>query len=130
MDFDVEATYDVVEVRDGTGANSTLLGEFVIYPEFFSASSSPGVRAMCGYIPVDSIIRLQLPLLSAVLTGSVGPAHDLYSTTNQMTVWFFTDSTGHGRGFKANFTSGVRLGSPGELGVRFQRVEAPQSVCL
>ena len=27
LDFDVEATYDVVEVRDGAGSNSTLLGE-------------------------------------------------------------------------------------------------------
>ncbi|KAM4546607.1 enteropeptidase-like [Fundulus diaphanus] len=73
LDFDVEATYDMVEVRDGAGPNSTLL---------------------------------------AVLTGSTGPAHDLFSTTNQMTVWFFTDSEGHGRGFRGNFTSGVALGSP------------------
>uniref|UniRef100_A0A3B4YFH9 Transmembrane serine protease 15 n=1 Tax=Seriola lalandi dorsalis TaxID=1841481 RepID=A0A3B4YFH9_SERLL len=73
LDFDVEATYDVVEVRDGAGPNSTLL---------------------------------------AFLTGSDGPAHDLFSTTNQMTVWFFTDSSGHGRGFRANFTSGFDLGSP------------------
>ncbi|XP_049447903.1 enteropeptidase [Epinephelus fuscoguttatus] len=73
LDFDVEATYDVVEVRDGAGPNSTLL---------------------------------------AVLTGSDGPAHDLFSTTNQMTLWFFTDELGHGRGFRANFTSGVDLGSP------------------
>ncbi|XP_040907254.1 enteropeptidase [Toxotes jaculatrix] len=48
----------------------------------------------------------------AILTGSDGPAHDLFSTTNQMTVWFFTDKSGHGRGFRANFTSGVGLGSP------------------
>nr|XP_046266540.1 enteropeptidase [Scatophagus argus] len=73
LDFDVEATYDVVEVRDGAGPNSLLL---------------------------------------AVLTGSDGPAHDLFSTTNQITVWFFTDVSGHSRGFKANFTSGVNLGSP------------------
>ncbi|XP_035846915.1 enteropeptidase [Sander lucioperca] len=73
LDFDVEATYDVVEVRDGAGPHSTLL---------------------------------------AVLTGSDGPAHDLFSTTNQMSVWLFTDGSGHGRGFRANFTSGVGLGSP------------------
>ncbi|MEQ2276017.1 hypothetical protein XENORESO_012407, partial [Xenotaenia resolanae] len=73
LDFDVEATYDMVEVRDGAGPNATLM---------------------------------------AVLTGSTGPAHDLFSTSNQMTVWFFTDSGGHGRGFRANFTSGVDLGSP------------------
>ncbi|XP_067463265.1 enteropeptidase [Thunnus thynnus] len=72
LDFDVEATFDVVEVRDGVGPNSTLL---------------------------------------ALLTGKSGPAHDLFSTTNQMTVWFFTDSSGYGRGFRANFTSGVKLGS-------------------
>ncbi|XP_028278335.1 enteropeptidase [Parambassis ranga] len=72
LDFDVEATFDVVEVRDGVGPNSTLL---------------------------------------AILTGSDGPASDLFSTTNQMTVWFFTDSSGHGRGFRANFSSGLGLGS-------------------
>uniref|UniRef100_A0A3P9JRW9 Transmembrane serine protease 15 n=2 Tax=Oryzias latipes TaxID=8090 RepID=A0A3P9JRW9_ORYLA len=72
LDFDVEATYDVVEVRDGAGLNSTLL---------------------------------------AVLSGSDGPTRDLYSTDNQMTVWFYTDSGGFGRGFRANFTSGVNLGS-------------------
>lgn len=49
----------------------------------------------------------------AVLTGSQGPARDLYSTTSEMAVWFFTDSSGSGRGFRANFTSGVNLGSPG-----------------
>ncbi|XP_068436981.1 enteropeptidase [Clinocottus analis] len=73
LDFDVEATYDVLEVRDGAGPDSPLL---------------------------------------AVLTGSAGPAHDLFSTANQMALWFFTDSSGHGRGFRANFTSGVRLGTP------------------
>ncbi|XP_034406266.1 enteropeptidase [Cyclopterus lumpus] len=73
LDFDVEATYDILEVRDGAGPNSTLL---------------------------------------AVLTGSTGPTHDLFSTANQMTLWFFTDSSGHGRGFRANFTSGFNLGSP------------------
>ncbi|KAM9332726.1 enteropeptidase [Pholidichthys leucotaenia] len=72
LDFDVEATYDVVEVRDGAGTNSTIL---------------------------------------AVLSGS-GPTHDLFSTTNQMTLWFYTDKSGNGRGFRANFTSGVGLGLP------------------
>ncbi|KAM4545848.1 enteropeptidase [Odontesthes bonariensis] len=76
LDFDVEATFDMVEVRDGTGTNSTLL---------------------------------------AVLTGSA--VHDLFSTTNQMTVWFHTDSSGHGRGFRANFTCGVSLGSPAPCAV-------------
>lgn len=49
-----------------------------------------------------------------MLSGSDGPAHDLYSTANQMTVWFYTDSGGSGRGFRANFTSGMNLGSQGE----------------
>ncbi|XP_061596462.1 enteropeptidase [Cololabis saira] len=78
LDFDVEATYDVVEVRDGAGPNSTLLGVF---------------------------------------TGSDGPTHDLFSAANQMTLWFFTDSSGHGRGFRANFSSGVELGSPAPCAV-------------
>ncbi|XP_054610517.1 enteropeptidase isoform X2 [Dunckerocampus dactyliophorus] len=73
LDIDVEANYDMVEVRDGAGPNSTLL---------------------------------------AVLTGSETPAYDFFSTANQMTVCFFTDNSGHGRGFKANFTSGLNLGSP------------------
>lgn len=50
---------------------------------------------------------------SAVLTGDKGPTQDLYSTTNQMSVWFLTDKSGYGRGFRANFTSGVGLGLPG-----------------
>uniref|UniRef100_A0A3Q0SR17 Transmembrane serine protease 15 n=1 Tax=Amphilophus citrinellus TaxID=61819 RepID=A0A3Q0SR17_AMPCI len=49
--------------------------------------------------------------LLVVLTGN-GPTHDLFSTANQMTVWFYTDSSVYGRGFRANFTSGVNLGSP------------------
>ncbi|XP_034091403.1 LOW QUALITY PROTEIN: enteropeptidase [Gymnodraco acuticeps] len=73
LDFDVEAGFDVVEVREGAGLNSTLL---------------------------------------AVLSGSSGPAHTLLSTANQMTVWFYSDASGHGRGFRANFSSGANLGSP------------------
>uniref|UniRef100_A0A669C1Y2 Transmembrane serine protease 15 n=1 Tax=Oreochromis niloticus TaxID=8128 RepID=A0A669C1Y2_ORENI len=72
LDFDIEASSDMVEVRDGAGSNSTLL---------------------------------------AVLTGN-GPTHDLFSTANQVTVWFYTDSSVSGKGFRANFTSGVNLGSP------------------
>uniref|UniRef100_A0AAQ4QC14 Transmembrane serine protease 15 n=1 Tax=Gasterosteus aculeatus aculeatus TaxID=481459 RepID=A0AAQ4QC14_GASAC len=78
LDFDVEATYDIVEVRDGAGPNSYLL---------------------------------------AVLTGGIGPSSDLFSTTNRMTVRFFTDVSGNGRGFRANFTSGVNLGSPAACAV-------------
>ncbi|XP_075888236.1 enteropeptidase [Nelusetta ayraudi] len=51
-------------------------------------------------------------MLLAVLTGDKGPTHDLYSTTNQMSVWFITNKSGYGRGFRANFTSGVGLGLP------------------
>lgn len=36
QDFDVEATYDMVEVRDGAGPNSTLLGRFMVYLCFWS----------------------------------------------------------------------------------------------
>lgn len=32
LDFDVEATYDIVEVRDGAGPNSYLLGKVMFYP--------------------------------------------------------------------------------------------------
>ncbi|KAL6098208.1 tmprss15 [Pungitius sinensis] len=78
LDFDVESTYDIVEVRNGAGPNSYLL---------------------------------------AVLTGGTGPAHELFSTTNQMTVRFFTDISGSGRGFRANFTSGINLGSPAACAV-------------
>ncbi|KAM9788623.1 enteropeptidase [Neosynchiropus ocellatus] len=82
LDFDIEAIYDVVEVRDGAGPKSTLL---------------------------------------AVLTGSDNPAPDLFSTTNLMTVQLFTDASGSGRGFRANFTSGFNLGSPAPCaGSQFQ----------
>ncbi|KAG7224730.1 hypothetical protein INR49_004621 [Caranx melampygus] len=96
LDFDVEAAYDVVEVRDGAGSNSTLL---------------------------------------AVLTGNDGPSHDLFSTTNQMTVWFFTDPSGYGRGFRANFTSGVDLGTPvvyqvnSSSRLQFQLISTLYTVC-
>uniref|UniRef100_UPI003AADEEE1 LOW QUALITY PROTEIN: enteropeptidase-like n=1 Tax=Centroberyx gerrardi TaxID=166262 RepID=UPI003AADEEE1 len=73
LDLDVEATYDIVEVRDGAGPDSVLLGVF---------------------------------------TGSDSPAPDLISTANQVTVRFYSDHSGHGRGFRANFTSGFHLGSP------------------
>ncbi|KAM8834542.1 enteropeptidase [Synchiropus picturatus] len=82
LDFDIEATYDVLEVRDGAGPKSTLL---------------------------------------AVLTGSDNPTPDLFSTTNLMTVQLFTDASGNGRGFRANFSSGFNLGSPAPCaGSQFQ----------
>ncbi|KAG9266194.1 enteropeptidase [Astyanax mexicanus] len=49
--------------------------------------------------------------LLGVLTGDrVFP--DLYSTTSQMTVRFFSDISGNNRGFLANFSTGVSLGEP------------------
>ncbi|XP_028322108.1 enteropeptidase [Gouania willdenowi] len=51
--------------------------------------------------------------LLAVLTGSDTPAQDLFSRANQMTVWLFTGAgSTSGKGFKANFTSGINLGQP------------------
>ncbi|XP_029526216.2 enteropeptidase isoform X1 [Oncorhynchus nerka] len=73
LDFDVESTYDMVEVRDGAGPQSELLGVF---------------------------------------TGTDATFPDVISTANQITVIFFSDSTGYGRGFRANFTSGLALGMP------------------
>lgn len=35
LDFDTEATHDMVEVRDGAGPNSILLGEDVIYTQSY-----------------------------------------------------------------------------------------------
>ncbi|KAM8819876.1 enteropeptidase [Eudromia elegans] len=49
-------------------------------------------------------------LLLAVYTGQ-NPLPDVFSTTNQMTVLFFTDDTSTKKGFHANFTSGYRLGA-------------------
>ncbi|KAL0994008.1 hypothetical protein UPYG_G00116690 [Umbra pygmaea] len=73
LDFEVESTYDIVEVRDGAGPLSVLLGVF---------------------------------------TGSNTPFPDIFSTANQVTVMFFTDDSSFGRGFRANFTSGIALGRP------------------
>ncbi|CAB1316044.1 unnamed protein product [Coregonus sp. 'balchen'] len=73
LDFDVESTYDIVEVRDGAGPQSELLGVF---------------------------------------TGTDATFPDVISTANQITVMFYTDSTGYDRGFRANFTSGLALGMP------------------
>ncbi|KAM8977005.1 enteropeptidase [Pelodytes ibericus] len=70
--FDLENIYDIVEVRDGKGANSLLL---------------------------------------AIYTGK-NPGKDLFSTTNQMTVYFTSDTSGTAGGFLANFTTGYRLGLP------------------
>ncbi|XP_072118280.1 enteropeptidase [Mobula birostris] len=50
-------------------------------------------------------------LLMAVFTDE-GPFGDLFSTKNEMTVFFATDKSVTSRGFQANFTTGYRLGQP------------------
>ncbi|XP_075053937.1 enteropeptidase [Mixophyes fleayi] len=50
-------------------------------------------------------------LLLAVYTGS-NQVPDVFSTTNQITVYFTSDSSTTAAGFLANFTSGYRLGMP------------------
>ncbi|XP_041966441.1 enteropeptidase [Alosa sapidissima] len=72
QDFALESGYDIMEVRDGPGPTSLLLGVFT------------GERSF----------------------------PDVFSTTSQITVMLFTDSSGNDRGFCANFTSGIRLGQP------------------
>lgn len=67
----------------------------------------------CHFFSLVVLICHIFAVSPAVLTGSEGPVRDFYSVTNKMAVWFFTDSSGSGRGFRANFTSGVNLGSPG-----------------
>ncbi|XP_062867376.1 enteropeptidase [Trichomycterus rosablanca] len=49
--------------------------------------------------------------LLGVLTGEFD-FPDLFSTSSQMTVMFFSDSSGNDRGFLANFTTGFNLGRP------------------
>ncbi|XP_018412200.1 PREDICTED: enteropeptidase [Nanorana parkeri] len=50
-------------------------------------------------------------LLLAVYTGAI-VLPDVFSTTNQMTVYFTSDSSATAKGFLANFTTGYRLGMP------------------
>ncbi|KAK2827759.1 hypothetical protein Q7C36_018685 [Tachysurus vachellii] len=49
--------------------------------------------------------------LLSVLTG-VREFPDLFSTTSEMTLMFFSDSSGSSRGFQANFSTGFNLGQP------------------
>ncbi|XP_056587484.1 enteropeptidase [Triplophysa dalaica] len=72
QDVALEASYDILEVRDGVEPNSELL---------------------------------------AVFTGDRS-FPDLFSKASQMTVLFFTDSSGSERGFLANFSTGFHLGRP------------------
>ena len=58
-------------------------------------------------------LRAAAVLPPGVFTGTDRPSPDLVSTANQVTVRFLTDSTGAARGFQANFTSGLNVGSPG-----------------
>lgn len=106
LDFSIETANDVVEVRDGTGSESTLLGEDAIQP------NCPFIGPL-HWKRTSNIVTLICIFFSAVLTGDKGPTHDLYSTTNQMSVWFITNKSVYSRGFRANFTSGVGLGMPG-----------------
>ncbi|XP_078514486.1 enteropeptidase [Lissotriton helveticus] len=50
-------------------------------------------------------------LFLGVYTGR-SKIEDVYSTSNQMTVYFITDKTGTRAGFLANFTTGYHLGMP------------------
>ncbi|NXP53058.1 ENTK Enteropeptidase, partial [Heliornis fulica] len=79
--FDLENINDVVEVRDGRGTNSLLLGNLNTF--MFSWKI-------------------------AVYTGQ-GPLPDIFSTTNQMTVIFLTNESVTKKGFLANFTTGYHL---------------------
>ncbi|XP_048023193.1 LOW QUALITY PROTEIN: enteropeptidase [Megalobrama amblycephala] len=49
--------------------------------------------------------------LLGVLTGERS-FPDLFSTTSQMTIMFYTDTAGNDRGFLANFSTGLNLGQP------------------
>ncbi|MCI4387046.1 hypothetical protein PGIGA_G00069550 [Pangasianodon gigas] len=51
---------------------------------------------------------------STLLSVLTGERHfpDLFSTTSEMTVMFFSDSSGSDRGFLANFSTGFNLGQP------------------
>lgn len=65
-----------------------------------------------GEVYCGELMRVSL---SGVFTGTDATFPDVISTANQITVMFFTDSTGYGRGFRANFTSGLALGMPSKI---------------
>ncbi|XP_026556645.1 enteropeptidase [Pseudonaja textilis] len=57
-------------------------------------------------------------LFLAVYTGK-SPLPDIFSTTHQMTVLFFSDKSATRKGFVANFTTGYRLGMPASCGLNY-----------
>ncbi|XP_072518296.1 enteropeptidase [Salminus brasiliensis] len=71
--------------------------------------------------------------LLGVLTGD-RVFSDLFSTSSQMTVRFFSDASGNSRGFLANFSTGVGLGQPepcqtGQYQCRSGHCVSSSSVC-
>ncbi|XP_055500199.1 enteropeptidase [Leucoraja erinacea] len=104
-DFNVEDIYDVVEVRDGSGNDSLLMGK-----------RNPTREPWESNFYTQRVVNLwnsnlSLAFITAVLTGR-GPFDDFYSTRNGMTVLFTSDKMGTRRGFQANFTAGYHLGQP------------------
>ncbi|XP_053096196.1 enteropeptidase isoform X1 [Pangasianodon hypophthalmus] len=65
-----------------------------------------------GYDVVE--VRNGVEPHSTLLSVLTGERHfpDLFSTTSEMTVMFFSDSSGSDRGFLANFSTGFNLGQP------------------
>lgn len=52
-----------------------------------------------------------------MLTGAERKFPDLYSTSSEMMVMFFSDASGNMRGFLANFSTGFNLGQSGTLNI-------------
>lgn len=65
--------------------------------------------------------------IEGVLTGE-RDFPDLFSTTSEMTVMFFSDSSGGERGFLANFSTGFNLGQPGKKNPNEQSERSGPSV--
>ncbi|KAI4889773.1 hypothetical protein NFI96_017910 [Prochilodus magdalenae] len=71
--------------------------------------------------------------LLGVLTGERA-FPDLFSTSSQVTVWFYSDASGNDRGFLANFSTGFGLGQPvpcksGQYQCRSGECVSSSSVC-
>lgn len=65
LDFDVEMSFDVVEVRDGVGSNSRLLGEDVIYPQS-PLIGPPHVRGTSHTMNLSLCFQLSSPEAKAL----------------------------------------------------------------
>ncbi|KAG8450287.1 hypothetical protein GDO86_002803 [Hymenochirus boettgeri] len=86
---------------------------------YLNAAPGKNIRLHFQYFNLENIYdvveirdgRGSDSLLLAIYTGS-NPVDDVFSTTNEMTVYFTTDKSGAMNGFLANFTSGYRLGMP------------------